>query len=66
VLVSEDEIAAAIRLVHEGHAMTIEGAAGVAVAGYRKAAARYSGCTSAIILSGGNIAQPTLATLLSA
>ncbi|MPZ17567.1 MAG: threonine/serine dehydratase [Luteitalea sp.] len=66
VLVSEDEIAAAIRLVHAEHDMVIEGAAGVAVAGYRKAAARYSGQRSAIILCGGNIARSTLTSLLSA
>jgi threonine dehydratase len=66
VLVTEDEIAAAIRFVHAKHEMVIEGAAGVAIAGYRKAAARYSGRTSAIILCGGNIASSTLASLLCA
>ena len=60
VLVSEAAIADAIRLVLEHHHMAVEGAAGVAVAAYRKTAAQYAGQTVAIILSGSNIGYSTL------
>ena len=62
VLVHETEIADAIRWVHGETGMTIEGAAGVAVAGYRKA--RQAGETAAIVLCGGNIAAATLGAVL--
>ena len=55
VLVTESEIAAAIRFVHAQHDMVIEGAAGVAVAAYQKTSEAYAGKTVAIILCGGNI-----------
>ena len=55
VLVSEAEIADAIRFVLAEHHLVIEGAAGVAVAAWRKAAMRYAGQSVAIVLCGGNI-----------
>lgn len=55
VLVSEDEIAAAMRLVREAKGWTIEGAAGVAVAAFLKEAERYSGKTVVVIICGGNV-----------
>jgi threonine dehydratase len=65
VLVSEAEIADAIRFVLTEHRLVIEGAAGVAVAAFRKTVVRYAGMTIAIILCGGNIATTTLATVLT-
>jgi len=64
VLVSEDEIADALRLVVAEHHLVVEGAAAVAVAAYRKTAARHAGKSVAIVLCGGNIAYPTLKSVL--
>jgi len=64
VLVSEAEIADAIRFVVVEHHLVIEGSAGVAVAAWRKTAERYAGQNVAIILCGGNIATAKLRTVL--
>ncbi|HBL26573.1 MAG TPA: serine/threonine dehydratase [Acidobacteria bacterium] len=64
VLVSEAEIADAIRLVLVEHHLVIEGAAGVAVAAWRKTAARWAGKSIAIVLCGGNIAPAKLREVL--
>ncbi|RTE87871.1 MULTISPECIES: threonine/serine dehydratase [Bradyrhizobium] len=64
VLVQENEIADAIRLVLAGHRMAIEGAAGVAVAGYLKTAERYAGQNVAVVVCGGNISYETLCSIL--
>jgi threonine dehydratase len=64
VLVSEAEIADAIRLVLVEHRLVIEGAAGVAVAAWRKTAARWAGKSVAIVLCGGNIAPARLRAVL--
>jgi len=58
VLVTEDEIKAAMKLVFERHRLVIEGAAGVAVAGLlrtRGALARTPGANAVAIVCGGNI-----------
>ncbi len=65
VLVSEDEIAAAMRLVIGRHHTLIEGAAGVAVAGYVQARQHFAGRTVAIILCGANISPDTLCQVLT-
>lgn len=65
VLVSEAEIADAIRFVLVEHHLVIEGSAGVAVASYMKTAARYQGKNVAIVLCGGNIAPAKLRTVLA-
>jgi threonine dehydratase len=65
VLVSEDEIAEAMRLVIGRHHTLIEGAAGVAVAGYLKIAERFRGRRVAIVLCGANIAIERLRGVLS-
>jgi threonine dehydratase len=57
VLVSEEEILDAMRLVHNGRQWLIEGAAGVAVAAFLKTAERYEGKTVAIVICGGNLSQ---------
>lgn len=64
VLVSEAEIADAVRLVLVEHHLVIEGSAGVAVAAWRKTADRYAGQSVAIVLCGGNIAPARLRTVL--
>jgi threonine dehydratase len=69
VLVSEEEIAAAMRGVMLADHLVIEGAAGVAVAAWRKFTAgrpRLANRESAIVLCGGNVSAPTLAQVLSA
>lgn len=56
ILVSEDEIKAAMKLVVEKESTLIEGAAGVSVAGFLKQADAYKGQNVAILLCGKNIA----------
>ncbi len=65
VLVSEDEIAAAMRLVIGRHHTLIEGAAGVAVAAYLKEKERYRGRRVVIILCGANIGLDRLREVLT-
>ena len=64
VLVSEEEIKAAMRLVIETQHMLIEGAAGVAVAAYLKTAKRYRAQNVVIIICGANISLETLKSVL--
>ncbi len=62
VLVTEDEILAAMRFGHaQGWAM--EGASGVALAAYFKEAARYAGRKAVVLFCGGN-ASPAIRELL--
>jgi threonine dehydratase len=65
VLVTEDEIKAALRLCLDDHHMLVEGAAGVAVAAYRKSPAHLQGANAVIILCGANISLETLKTILT-
>jgi threonine dehydratase len=55
ILVSEEEIKAAMKLVAEKEGTLIEGAAGVAVAGFLKQADLYKRQNVAILLCGKNI-----------
>ena len=64
LLVSEEEIRAAMRLVIETHHTLIEGAAGVAVAGFLKERGRLAGKTAAVVLCGANIARDRLKEVL--
>jgi threonine dehydratase len=57
VLVDEDEILQAMRLVRDGHGWLIEGAAGVALAAFLKTADRYAGKTVVVLLCGGNVSE---------
>lgn len=59
-LVDEDEILESLQRVYDEDEQLLEGAAGVAVAGFRQLAARYAGKVVAIIACGGN-ADPALA-----
>jgi threonine dehydratase len=64
VLVSEEEIKAAMRLVIESQHMLIEGAAGVAVAAYLKTAERFRAQNVVIVICGSNISLETLKSIL--
>jgi threonine dehydratase len=63
VLVSEPEILDAMRLMLETEHWLIEGAAGVAVAGFLKEAARYRGKNVVIVLCGRNLSPEVLRRL---
>jgi len=64
VLVTEAEIADAVRLIAQTHHLMIEGAAGVAVAAYLKDTQRGQKRNVAIVLCGANIDLEVLKTLL--
>ena len=55
VLVTEQEILDSLRRVYRDDGQLLEGAAGVAVAAFRKVAKDYTGKTVAILLCGGNV-----------
>jgi len=63
--VGEDEIAAAIRILHEDTHNMAEGAGAAGLAALAKDPKRRQGETSAVILSGGNIDRPLAAMVLS-
>jgi threonine dehydratase len=63
VLVSEGDILDAMRLVLEKDHWLVEGAAGVAVAAWRKLAAEYEGESVVIVLCGRNLSPGALAAL---
>ncbi len=60
VVVSEDQIAEAMRQFIDAHHMLAEGAAGVALAGLRLRADSYKGKNVVVIICGGNISRETL------
>jgi threonine dehydratase len=64
VRVSEDEIAAAIRLYYTATHNLAEGAGAAPLAALMKERHRYSGKRVALILTGGNIDMPGLAKIL--
>lgn len=55
ILVSEEEIEDAIRLLYHQHHLVVEGAAGVAMAAAMKDSLRHAEETSVVVLCGGNI-----------
>ncbi len=57
--VSEEEIAAAMRLIYREHSAIIEGAAGVAVASLLKTEKRFAGKRLAVVICGGNVDEET-------
>ena len=65
ILVSEAEILTATRRYYREEGQVIEGAAGVAVAAYLKAAGDYAGKTVAIVICGGNV-DPAFDALVKA
>ncbi len=64
LLISENEIAAAIRWAVEKHHKVIEGAAGVALAACMKHRERFTGKKVAVVICGGNISLETLKGVL--
>jgi threonine dehydratase len=64
VLVSEDEILSAMRLMLESEHWLIEGAAAVAVAAYLKDRERYEGRKVAIVICGRNLSPEALRRVL--
>ena len=64
VTVSEDEIGRAMRLVHSTHGLAVEGAAGVAVAGFLKQAERWRNRRVVAIVCGGNVSPAVLRAVL--
>lgn len=64
VLVSEAEIARALRSFIESHHMLIEGAAAVALAAFHKVACGGNDARQVIVLCGANIAPETLKSVL--
>ena len=64
VLVSEEEIRHAVRLIVGRHHTLVEGAAGVAVAGYLANRDRFAGMEVAILLCGANIDARVLKEIL--
>jgi threonine dehydratase len=64
VLVSEDEIRAAMRLVLETEHWLIEGAAAVAVAAFRQEMHRWEGKRLAIVICGRNVSPEVLSRVL--
>jgi threonine dehydratase len=63
ILVSEEQILDAMRLVHRAKQWLIEGAAGIALAAFLQTADRYKGKTVAIVICGGNL-SPRVRELL--
>ncbi len=64
VVVSEDEIAQAMRDFIDAQHQLIEGAAGVAVAGLQQVAEDYAGKTVVVVVCGGNVSRATLKDIL--
>lgn len=64
VLLEEEEIAAAIRLVLDRHHMLVEGAAALTIAAFLRLADRFKGNRVVLILSGARISCDTLRTVL--
>lgn len=65
VVVSEAEIASAMRRLADSEHLMVEGAAGVALAGLNRVAADYVGRKVAVVLCGRNIGLDTFITTIS-
>ena len=64
VTVTEEEIAQAMRAVHAAHGLAIEGAAGVALAAFRRDPARWRGGRVVVVICGGNVSPAVLSRVL--
>lgn len=60
VLVTEEEILAAMRKIRDLSGWLMEGAAAVALAAFLKEAERYQGKNVAVVICGGNVSQEVL------
>jgi threonine dehydratase len=65
ILVTEEEIAAAIRLVLEKHHLLIEGAAALSVAAFCRVAQDYKGSRVVLVISGARIGLDALRSVLA-
>jgi threonine dehydratase len=65
LLLSEEEIAAATRSLIDGEHLLVEGAAGLALAGFLKSAEAWQGKRVVIILCGANIGKARLREILA-
>lgn len=65
ILVSEEEIREAIKLVLEKHSMLIEGAGALTVASFMKAKESFKGKNVVLVLSGAKISMDILKEILS-
>jgi threonine dehydratase len=64
VLVSEEEIAEAIRTLIDSHSLLVEGAAAMSLAALQKSAPDFEGRRVVLILSGARISLDTLRSIL--
>jgi len=64
ILISEDEIAGAIRSMIKHHSKLVEGSAGVAIASLLKHPDRFTDQTTVIVVCGANISQDKLQSVL--
>jgi len=65
ILVSEEEIASAIKLVYTEHGKIIEGSAGVAVGAFIKNAEQFADMNMVIVVCGGNIPEDKFNQIMS-
>jgi threonine dehydratase len=65
ILLDEDEIAEAMRFLHEEEGLTIEGAAALPAAAVLKEQERFTGRRAALIVSGGGVDESTLAMVFA-
>ena len=66
VLLSEAEIAVALRLLMVEHSILVEGAGALSVAAYRQTRRRWAGASAVCLVSGARISLITLAEVLRA
>jgi threonine dehydratase len=65
ILVSEEEIASAMRFMVDTHHKIVEGAAGVAIASFIKNPTRFQGLNVVIVVCGANVSTQKLKDILS-
>lgn len=63
VLLDEEEIAAAVRALHDNEGLVAEGAGALPVAALLKNRARYAGRRTVLVISGGTIDRETLSRI---
>ena len=65
LLVSEDEIADAMREYIDAHHQLIEGSAAVALAALKRERERFAGQKTAVVICGGNVGREKLLSVLA-
>jgi threonine dehydratase len=66
VLVSEEQILAAMRRVHDAKGWIMEGAAAVAMAALEQEISNYAGKNVVVVICGGNVSPEVLRRVQSA